>query len=131
MGNHGVKEALGELAARIKRAYAENDADLYLSAFDEDAIVSMPGNPPARGHDQLRKAFEARPELPPGATFQVVPLELDAISPDWAYAYGTDVLEFTPQGAEAAVRQTMSFLVLIRNTPAGWKTFREVVSADS
>ena len=69
-----------------------------------------------------------RPELLPGATFEVRPLELEPISPDWAYAYGSDVMEF-PTGEERVTR-TMTFLVLIRKTDAGWKTFREVVSAD-
>ena len=125
-GEVGV--ALGELAGRVKRAYAEGDVELYLSAFDEDAIVSMPGTEPVRGHEALRAAFVNRAELPPGATFDMRPLELEAIGPDWAYAYGTDVLEI-PAGEER-IQQTMTFLVLIRKTDAGWKTFREVVSAD-
>ena len=123
-----IRAALGELAERVKRAYAEGDVELYLSAFDESAIVSMPGSGPARGHEALRVAFVNRPELPPGATFEVRPLEIEPISEEWAYAYGTDVLEF-PAGEER-IRQTMTFLVLIRKTDSGWKTFREVVSSD-
>src|SRR5687767_4520719 len=116
---------LERLADTIKRAYATNDIDLYLSAFDEDAIVSMPATPPGRGHDALRAAFLNRPELPPGATFEVMPLEIEPLSSDWAYAFGTDTLQLAP-----AVTQTMTFLVLIRKTEKGWKTFREVISAD-
>ena len=121
--------ALTDLAEIVKRSYAENNVDLYLSAFDEDAIVSFPGHPPIRGHEALRNAFLGRPELPPGATFEVVPLELELIAPEWAYAYGTDYLEFNTETGEA-VGETMTFLVLIRKTRKGWKTFREVVSAD-
>ena len=121
--------AVTELAEVIKGSYAENDVGLYLSAFDEDAAVSMPGRPIIRGHNALRDAFVSRPELPPGATFEVVPLELEVISPDWAYAFGTDILEFRSEKGDP-VRETMSFLVLIRKTDHGWKTFREVVSAD-
>lgn len=121
--------ALAEGAEVIKRAYAENNVDLYLSAFDEEAVVSMPGRPIIRGHDALRDAFVGRQQLPPGATFEVVPLELELISPEWAYAFGTDILEFKTETGEP-VRETMTFLVLIRKTDQGWKTFREVVSAD-
>src|SRR5687768_7809328 len=107
---------LERLAETIKRSYATNDVDLYLSAFDEDAIVSMPSAPPVRGHDALKAAFLNRPELPPGATFEVTPLEIEPLSFDWAYAFGTDTLHLTP-----SVKQTMTFLVLIRKTHAGWK----------
>ncbi|HVF30025.1 MAG TPA: DUF4440 domain-containing protein, partial [Pyrinomonadaceae bacterium] len=120
-----VISALGELAETIKLAYATNDVDLYISGFDEDAIVSMPGVPPVRGHSGLRSLFVSRPDLPPGATFTVEPLELQVLSPDWAYAFGTDTLRF----ADGSI-QTMTFLVLIRKTADGWKTFRETVSAD-
>jgi uncharacterized protein (TIGR02246 family) len=120
-----ITDALAKLADAIKHAYATNDVERYLSAFDEDAIVSMPGMPPMRGRAALRSLFENRPQLPPGATFTVEPLELEPVSPDWAYAYGTDTLAFAD-----GTKHTMTFLVLIRKTADGWKTFREVLSAD-
>jgi ketosteroid isomerase-like protein len=120
-----IAKALSELAERIQRSYATNDAGLYLSGFDKDAIVSMPNAGPIRGHEALKTAFESRPALPPGATFEVEPLELEVLSADWAYAFGTDTLTFAD-----AKKEAMTFLVLIRKTPDGWKTFREVVSTD-
>lgn len=116
---------LGAMANAIKQAYATNDVELYLSAFDSDAIVSKPNEPPVRGHDALRAAFLHRPDLPPGATFEVNPTEFTPMSSDWAYVYGTDTLTL-PNGT----KETMTFLVLIRKTADGWKTFREVLSAD-
>ena len=120
-----IMAALAELADRVKRSYTEDDLELYISAFDRDAIVSMPGAPPIRGHDALRMLFLNRPALPPGATFTVEPLEIAPLSPDWAYAFGTDTLELSD-----GQKETMTFLVLIRKTDAGWKTFREVLSSD-
>jgi len=125
-----IMAALGALAETIKQAHATDDVDLYLSAFDEDAIVSMPNIPPVRGHDALRAAFENRPQLPPGATFKVEPLELEPLCQEWAYAFRTETLEYQPPGSAGHIRETMTFLVLIRKTPEGWKTFREVVSPD-
>jgi len=116
---------LAKLAETIKQAYATNDPELYLSAFAVDAVASMPNVSPVRGHDALRDAFVNRPALPPGATFRVEPLEIEPICPDWAYAYGIDTLRFAN-----GEKQTMTFLVLIKRTTEGWKTFREVVSAD-
>ena len=120
-----IMNALGSLAETIKRAYATNDVELYLSGFDEDAVVSMPGLGPAGGHAALRALFENRPPLPPGATFKVEPLEIEAVSVDWAYAFGTDTVEYADGKME-----TMTFLVLIRKTANGWKTYREVLSPD-
>ena len=120
-----IMSALAKLADAVKRSYAEDDVELYLSAFDRDAIVSMPGAPPVRGHNALRASFVNRPALPPGATFTVEPLEISPLSSDWAYAFGTDTLELSD-----GMKQTMTFLVLIRKTDEGWKTFREVLSAD-
>jgi ketosteroid isomerase-like protein len=123
--HQAIVAELAKVAENIKRAYATNDVDLYLSAFDPDAIVSMPGAEPVRGHAELRALFENRPPLPPGATFRVEPLEIEPFNSNWAYAYGRDTLEFAD-----GKQQTMTFLVLIRRTAEGWKTFREVVSTD-
>src|SRR5688572_25449102 len=121
--------ALEELANTIKRAYATNDAEMYVTAFTDDAVVSMPGTPPVRGRDALKKVFESRPPLPAGAVFEVDPAELEVINGEWAYAFGTDTLTIPNAGGDPII-ETMTFMVLIHRTPDGWKTFREVVSAD-
>jgi ketosteroid isomerase-like protein len=125
-----IGAALTELAGQVKTAYKNNDSELYASTLDEDAIISMPGAPPIRGRAALKAAFESRPPLPPGATFEVEPRELEIISGDWAYAFGTDTLTIPLGADDAPVVQTMTFMVLIRRTPEGWKTFREVISTD-
>lgn len=125
-----ISAALKKLAETVKTAYKNNDAEMYASAFAEDAIVSMPGTAPIRGRDALRAAFESRPTLPPGAVFEVDPTELEIINGEWAYAFGTDTLTIPNPDASHSMIETMTFMVLIRKTPDGWKTFREVVSAD-
>jgi ketosteroid isomerase-like protein len=125
-----IGSALSDLAETIKRAYRNDDADLYASAFSEDAIVSMPGVTPIRGLEALKEAFRSRPPLPPGATFEVDPTELEIINGEWAYAFGTDTLTIPAGDGAPPIVQTMTFMVLIRKTSEGWKTFREVVSAD-
>ena len=124
-----IAAALFELAQRVDRAYRNNDSELYASTLHEDAIVSMPGVPPVRGREALKTMFESRPAMPPESTFEVNPTEIEIINGDWAYAFGTDTLTFPVPGADPVVT-TMTFMVLIRRTPEGWKTFREVLSAD-
>lgn len=125
-----IGSALIELAETVKTAYATNDADLYASTLAEDSIVSMPGTKAVRGPAALKAAFQSRPPLPPGATFEVNPTELEIINAEWAYAFGTDTLTLPAAQGETPITQTMTFMVLIRKTANGWKTFREVVSAD-
>lgn len=125
-----IGAALTALAEQVKTAYANDDAELYASAFTDDAIVSMPGNPPIRGRDALKAAFRSRPPLPPGATFEVDPTELEIINDQWAYAFGTDTLTIPAEDSGTPITQTMTFMVLIRKTTEGWKTFREVISSD-
>ena len=122
-------QALAELAETVKAAYAKGDAELYASTLTRDAIVSNPGAPPVAGREALKTAFKSRPALPPGATFEVDPTEIKIINDEWAYAFGTDTLTIPNSGTEPHVR-TMTFMVLLRKTPDGWKTFREVISAD-
>ncbi len=124
-----ISAALTRLADNVKTAYAQNDAELYASTLTEDAIISMPGAPPVRGREALKAAFESRPQLPPGATFEVDATELEIINDGWAYAFGTDTLTI-PSGESGPIVGTITFMVLLRKTPEGWKTFREVLSTD-
>lgn len=125
-----IGAALERLAETVKTAYRNDDVEMYASAFAEDAIVSMPGMAPIRGLEALKAAFIVRPKLPPGATFEVVPQELEIINSEWAYAYGRDTLTIPYGAGGSPIVETMTFLVLIRKTDEGWKTFREVVSSD-
>lgn len=120
-----IREALEAIGGTLQRAFTENDVELYLSVFDDDAITSLPGLPQLRGHAALREFFDKRPGFPPGTTFTIDPLEIEPLSADWGYAFGTDLVNL-PNGKQ----ETMTFMVLLRRTDSGWKTFREVVSPD-
>ncbi len=120
---------LRELASRVIAAYESDDAELYASTVASDAVVSMPGMEPVVGREALKTAFSSRPALPPGAKFEVAPEELNLLGPDWAYVFGKDTLTI-PDGEGGNSTQTMTFMVLLRRTSEGWKTFREVMSPD-
>ena len=125
-----IAAALDSLGARVMRANETGDAALYESAWAEDGIMAVPGAAPIRGRDAIVEAFRNRPPLPPGARLTVHPTELEVLSADWAYAFGVDTLSHTPAGAAEPVIETMTFLVLIRRTADGWKTYREVLTTN-
>lgn len=125
-----VRASIDSLAGKVMRANGTGDAELLGSVWARDGIMSSPGSPPIRGRDSIVAAFRRRPPLPPGARMTIHPAELQIMSPEWAYVMGVDTLTFTPQGAAAPVRETSTFLVLLRKTAEGWQTYREVLSAN-
>ena len=65
----------------------------------------------------------------PGATIAIKPIEVVALSREWAYEFGTSITTYTPEGAGTAQQLRDTYLVLFRNTGDGWKVYREVASA--
>jgi uncharacterized protein (TIGR02246 family) len=122
--------SIDTLAAKMGEAHAKKDAALFGSTWMEDGIMSLPGQPMAVGKDAIVNSFKNQPALPPGADFKINPLEIKVIDKDWAYAFGVDSLTMTPVGYNVPQKQTFTFLVLLRNTPDGWKNYREVLSAN-
>lgn len=125
-----ILASLDSLAAAVMQAHKSGSAEQYAATLTPDAIASMPGSPMVQGREAIVAAFKATPPLPPGATMKVTPMEIRVLSADWAYALGVDTLTYTPPGATQPKKETSTFLVLIKKTPEGWKTYREVLSAN-
>jgi uncharacterized protein (TIGR02246 family) len=122
--------SIDTLAAKMGEAHAKKDVALFGSTWMQDGIMSLPGAPMAVGKDAIVNAFKNQPALPPGADFKINPLEIKVINEDWAYVFGVDSLTMTPLGYTVPQKQTFTFLVLLRNSPDGWKNYREVLSAN-
>jgi uncharacterized protein (TIGR02246 family) len=125
-----ILRSIDTLAAKMGEAHAKKDAALFGSTWMQDGIMSLPGAPMAVGKDAIVNAFKNQPALPPGADFKINPLEIKVINEDWAYVFGVDSLTMTPLGYTVPQKQTFTFLVLLRNSPDGWKNYREVLSAN-
>ena len=67
--------------------------------------------------------------FPRGARIEIRPLEVVALSEEWAYEFGTALTTYTPEGAAEARQLRDTYLLLFRNTGNGWKAFREVASS--
>lgn len=123
-----IRAALVSLGAVVAEADQSGDAELYASTWAEDGVLITPGTPPIHGRDSIVAAFRRRPPLPHGATLTIHPTEMRILNAEWAYVFGVDTLSYEPvEGAEAAT-ETLTFLVLVRKTPDGWQTYREVLS---
>jgi len=125
-----IMAALDSLAAAVTESHTSGSAERFSATLAPDAIASIPGSPMTQGREAIVAGFKATPPLPPGATMKVTPMEIRVLSADWAYAFGVDTLTYTPPGATQPKKETSTFLVLIKKTPEGWKTYREVLSAN-
>lgn len=126
----GIRTAIDSLGANVMRANETGDAELYASTWATNGIMSDHGSSPVHGRDSIVAVFRRRPPLPPGARMTIHPTELQILGAEWAYVFGVDTLTYTPPGATTPVKKTSTFLVLLRKTADGWRTYREVLSAN-
>lgn len=125
-----IRASIDTLAGKVMRAHDTGDAELYASSWAADGIMSMPGSPSIHGRDSIVALFKRRPPLPPGAKMTVHPTEVQILGPEWAYVMGVDTLTHAAVHGEPPAPTTFTFLVLLRKTPEGWRTYREVLSAN-
>lgn len=123
-----IRASIDSLGAKVMRANETRDAELFASTWAIDGVLSYPGRQPVRGRDSIVANFRRRPPLPPGARITIHPTELQVQSPDWAYVMGVDTLRLPSADGAAPVVETSTFLVILRRTPEGWQTYREVLS---
>lgn len=123
-----IKASVDSLGAVVQKAHDTKDNKLLASTWAEDGILSISGTPPVRGRDAIVSALSSMPPLPPGGTMTIHPLEIQVLNKDWAYVLGVDTLTYTPAGTMEPIKETSTFFVVVRKTPEGWQTYREMLS---
>ena len=84
-----------------------------------------PGGP---DWDAMAAAASGAP-FPPGAKIAITPIEVVALSKEWAYEFGTATTTYIPEGSDNEVELHDTYLILFRNTGKGWQAYREVASS--
>src|SRR5262245_54225566 len=120
-----VEADVDKLRAAYESAVAAGDASAMAPLLARDAVMVQPGAP---DWNAMAEAAGGAP-FPPGARIAIKPLEVVALSAEWAYEFGTSTTTYTPPGASEPVELHDTYLVLFRNTGDGWKAYREVASA--
>ncbi len=124
-----VSVAIDSTRAAFEQAVADRDFETQAGIYTSDAILSTPGTGVTQGRDSIRAVLERT--TPPGATLEIRPLESRSLGEDWRYELGTSVLTFTPEGADGEQTAESTYMVLLRQTPDGWKIHREVLSPNA
>ena len=122
-----IRAEIDKLRARYETGVASGTAEALTPLLAQGAVMVHPGAP---DWNAMAAAAKGAP-FPPGATIAIKPIEVVALSREWAYEFGTSITTYTPEGASAAQQLHDTYLVLFRNTGAGWMAYREVASAAS
>ena len=120
-----IRTEIDQLRAKYEAAVASGTAEALTPLLAEGAVMVQPGAP---DWNAMAAAAKGAP-FPPGATIAIKPIEVVALSREWAYEFGTSITTYTPEGADTAQQLRDTYLVLFRNTGDGWKAYREVASA--
>jgi len=120
-----IRAEIDQLRAKYEAGVASGTAEALTPLLAEGAVMVQPGAP---DWNAMSAAAKGAP-FPPGATIAIKPIEVVALSREWAYEFGTSITTYTPEGADTAQQLRDTYLVLFRNTGDGWKAYREVASA--
>ena len=122
-----IRADIDKLRAQYEAGVASGTPESLTPLLAQGAVMVQPGAP---DWNALAAAAKGAP-FPAGATIAIKPIEVVALSHEWAYEFGTSITTYTPEGANAAQQLRDTYLVLFRNTGDGWKAYREVASAAS
>lgn len=118
-----VIATLDSMRTAFEEAVESGDMQSLSTLVAEDAIIVHPG-----GEDW--KKMEAQTEsFPAYASIKITPIEIQVINNEWAFEFGTSVAAYTPEGSDTAREVSDTYLVIFRNTPDGWRIYKEVASS--
>jgi ketosteroid isomerase-like protein len=120
-----IRAEIDQLRSEYEAAVAKGAPDAIAALLADGAVMVRPGAP---DWDAMAAAASGAP-FPPGAKITITPIEVVALSKEWAYEFGTSVTTYTPDDADKAQRLRDTYLILFRNTGDGWKAYREVASS--
>ena len=120
-----IRAEIDQLRSEYEAAVAKGAPEAIATLLADGAVMVRPGAPDWAA---MAAAASGAP-FPPGAKITITPIEVVALSKEWAYEFGTSVTTYTPAGADTAQQLRDTYLILFRNTGDGWKAYREVASS--
>jgi ketosteroid isomerase-like protein len=116
---------IDKLRSQYEAAVAAGTPSAITPLLADGAVMVRPGGP---DWDAMAAVASGAP-FPPGAKIAITPIEVVALSEEWAYEFGTAITTYTPEGDSEERELRDTYLLLFRNTGSGWKAFREVASS--
>ena len=122
---NAVRAEIDKLRSAYESAVATGRVEAMLPLLADGAVMVHPGAPDWKAME----AAASGAAFPPGARIVIHPIEVVALSDDWAYEFGTSTTTYTPQGSKEVAQLRDTYLILFRKTTGGWKAYREVASS--
>jgi uncharacterized protein (TIGR02246 family) len=109
-------------------AHNAGDADAVAALYADDAVVSVPGAPPARGSDAVRAviAKDVAEMKAGGFTLAASPTPDLAASGDLAWIWNT----FTVKDKAGATVDAGKYLTLLARRDGQWRIIRDIWNSD-
>jgi len=120
-----VRAEIDKLRSEYETAVSSGDANAMTSLLAEGAVFVRPGGP---DWDAMAAAAGGAP-FPPGAKIKITPIEVVALSKEWAYEFGTATTSYKREDSAEASELRDTYLILFRNSGKGWQAYREVASS--
>jgi ketosteroid isomerase-like protein len=116
---------IDKLRSEYETAVASGDSKALTALLADGAVMVRPGGP---GWDALEAAASGA-TFPRGAKITITPIEVVALSKEWAYEFGTASTTYLREGSDKELELRDTYLILFRNTGNGWQAYREVASS--
>lgn len=121
-----VRAEIDKLRSSYETAVASGRIEAMVPLLAEGAVMVHPG---AADWKAMEAAASGAP-FPVGARIAIHPIEVVALSGEWAYEFGTSTTTYTPPGSKEIAQLRDTYLILFRKTAEGWKAYREVASSN-
>lgn len=122
---NAVRAEIDKLRSAYEAAVATGRIEAMFPLLAEGAVMVHPGAPDWKA---MAAAASGAP-FPPDARIVIRPIEVVALSDEWAYEFGTSTTTYTPPDTKEVTQLRDTYLILFRKTADGWKAFREVASS--
>ena len=91
-----IRAEIDKLRSEYEIAVASGDSNALTPLLADGAVMVRPGGP---DWDAMAAAASGAP-FPPGAKIAITPIEVVALSKEWAYEFGTATTTYTREGSD-------------------------------
>jgi len=122
---NAIRAEIDKLRSAYETAVATGRIEAMLPLLADGAVMVHPGAPDWKA---MEAAASGAP-FPSSARIAIRPIEVEVLSDEWAYEFGTSTTTYNPPDTKELVQLRDTYLILFRKTAQGWKAFREVASS--
>lgn len=116
---------IDKLRSEYETAVSSGDSNALTALLADGAVMVRPGGP---DWEAMATAASGAP-FPPGAKIAITPIEVVALSREWAYEFGTATTTYPNAGTDKVLELHDTYLILFHNAGKGWQAYREVASS--